>query len=232
MSAGAAPSNIQALPRVVHCDDAIAWLERSPVLIGCSLVTSMPDISEFPSYSVSEWKDWFIRTAELVLSRTPDEGVSIFYQSDIKTDGTWLDKGYLCQKAAEQTGSELLWHKIACRVSPGQTSFGRSGFTHVLCFSKGVRLRVDESTPDVIPNLGEKTWERGMGLEACLMIANFVLKNTATTTIVQPFCGQGGMLAAANAVGLAAIGIERSTKRAEAARGISVDMTNKCWNKE
>ena len=62
--------------RIVHCDDALVWLENSPVLLGCSLVASMPDISEFHGYTLSAWKDWFVKTASLVLSRTPDEGVT------------------------------------------------------------------------------------------------------------------------------------------------------------
>ncbi len=209
--------------RVVHCDDAILWLLKSDVLEGCSLVASMPDISEFPSFTLSEWKEWFTNTAALVLSKTPDMGVTIFYQSDIKVDGVWVDKGYLCQKAAESLGHSLLWHKIVCRVQPGISTFGRPAYTHILCFSKGLRLRdLGKSTPDVIPEIGDKTWERGMGLEACLMIGKFIAEQTSTKTLVHPFCGQGSMIAMANSFGLDAIGIERSPKRAEMARVLSV----------
>jgi hypothetical protein len=193
-------------------------------LDGCSLIASMPDISEFHGYTLAAWKEWFFKTASLVLSRTPDEGVTIFYQSDIKVDGVWVDKGYICQKAAEALGHELLWHKIVCRVRPGQATFGRPAYSHVLCFSKGVRLHdLGNSTPDVIPEIGEKTWERGMGLEACLLIAKFIKDHTKTLTLVHPFCGQGAMLAVANAQGLAGIGIERSPKRAELARLLTMD---------
>lgn len=210
--------------RLVHCDDAIVWLEKSPVLEGCSLVASMPDISEFTGLSLSAWKDWFTNTATLVMSKTPEMGVSIFYQSDIKMDGTWVDKGYLCQKAAESLGHSLLWHKIVCRVQPGKSTFGRPAYTHILCFSKGLRLNdLSKSTPDVIPDIGDKTWERGMGLEACLMIGKFIAEQTPTKTLVHPFCGQGSMLAMANSFGLDAIGIERSPKRAEMARSLSVE---------
>jgi hypothetical protein len=215
--------------RIVHCDDALVWLLNSPVLDGCSLVASMPDISEFHGHTLSAWKDWFVKTASLVLSRTPDEGVTVFYQSDIKVDGAWVDKGYLCQKAAEALGHELLWHKVVCRVQPGKVTFGRPAYSHVLCFSKGVRIHdLGNSTADVIPQIGEKTWERGMGLEACLLIGKFILENTNTKTLVHPFCGQGAMLAVANRLGLKGIGIERSAKRAEMARVLTV---NDEWKK-
>jgi hypothetical protein len=215
--------------RVVHCEDALVWLEKSPVLDGCSLIASMPDISEFHGYTLAAWKDWFFQTAKLVLARTPDEGVTIFYQSDIKVDGVWVDKGYICQKAAEALGHELLWHKIVCRIQPGKCTFGRPAYSHVLCFSKGVRLHdLGNSTPDVIPETGDKTWERGMGLEVCLMIGKFIAEHTTTKTLVHPFCGQGAMLAVANGLGLAGIGIERSPKRAELARILTV---NEEWEK-
>lgn len=215
--------------RIVHCEDAVVWLTNSPVLEGCSLIASMPDISEFHGFTLAAWKEWFTNTASLVLSRTPDDGVTVFYQSDIKVDGAWVDKGYLCQKAAEALGHELLWHKIVCRVQPGKSTFGRPAYTHVLCFSKGVRIHdLGSSTPDVIPETGEKTWERGMGLEACLMIGKFISEHTQTKTLVHPFCGQGAMLAVANGLGLSGIGIERSPKRAELARVLTV---NEEWKK-
>lgn len=210
--------------RVVYCEDALVWLENSPILSGCSLIASMPDISEFHGYTLAGWKEWFINTAKLVLSRTPDEGVTIFYQSDIKVDGVWVDKGYLCQKAAEALGHELIWHKIVCRIEPGKISFGRPAYSHILCFSQGVRIHdLGKSTADVIPEIGEKTWERGMGLEACVMIGKFIAEQTTTKTLVHPFCGQGSMIAVANALGLAAIGVERSPKRAEVARTLTVN---------
>lgn len=205
--------------RTVYCEDAIAWLTQSEQIENCSCVASLPDISEFSGSSLEQWKKWFIETAKLIMSKSSDEGVSIFYQSDIKLDGTWVDKGYLCQKAAEELGHSLIWHKIVCRIAPGKISFGRPAYSHILCFSKNFRQRkLDKSGPDVIPVIGAKTWERGMGLEACLLIAQFLKEETNTLTLLQPFCGQGSMLAVAEAYGLSSIGIERSHKRAELAR--------------
>ena len=211
-------NNCSSPTRTVFCEDAISWLEQRSALPGCSLVASLPDISEFPGYTVAQWQEWFVKAASLILSRTPPEGIAVFYQSDIKINGTWVDKGYLCQKAAESCRTDLLWHKIACRLAPGQISFNRSGYSHILCFSQGVRPDPNHPTTDVLPLIGKQTWARGMGLEACQMIAAFIAGHTATKTVVNPFCGQGSMLAAANACDLAAIGIELSRKRAAKAR--------------
>lgn len=216
--------------RNVFCADALEWLEQNALSDDCSLLASIPDISEFNHHDLVKWKSWFYETAKSVLKKTPPEGVTLFYQSDIKVNGVWVDKAYLCQKAAEAVGSELLWHKIICRVSPGMATFGRPAYSHILCFSQSLRLMdLSRSTPDVIPDLGDKTWERGMGLEACLMIAKFLKEQTNTKTLVHPFCGQGSMLAVANAFGLSAIGIERSPKRAEMAKTLNIDLDKKIF---
>jgi hypothetical protein len=214
--------------RTVECGDAIAWLLSQEKCTGASLVASMPDISEFGNFSLLEWKKWFTDTAELIMSRCPDDGVCIFYQSDIKYEGVWVDKAYLVQKAAENVGLEQLWHKVVCRVAPGIATFGKPAYSHILCFSKDLRLHdMSKSTPDVIGELGDKTWVRGMGLENCLMIAKFIAKETKSTKIVHPFCGEGSILAAANFVGLEAFGIERSPKRAEKARTLTISEDKK-----
>jgi hypothetical protein len=190
----------------------------------------MPDISEFPNLSLKEWQQWFFETAKLILSSTPEENVTIFYQTDIKHQGAWIDKGYLCQKAADSLDHTLLWHKVICRTRPGTATFGRPAYSHILCFSKNLRLMdLSKSTPDVIPELGEKTWERGMGLSTGLMISKFILENTSSDTIINPFCGEGSMLATGNAMGLHTIGIERSPKRAEKARLLEVSGDLKNW---
>lgn len=216
--------------RTVHCEDALEWLNARESLAGASLVASLPDISEFHSTTLAEWKLWFERTAALVLSRTDPRGVAVFYQSDIKHEGEWVDKAYLCQKAAESLGHKLLWHKVACRSAPGIPTYARPAYSHIVCFSKELRL-TNEMMPavDVLPTVGEKTWERGMGIEACLTIARFVKEHTPSRTLVNPFCGEGAMLAAANAVGLNAIGIERSAKRAALARKTEIDLKTRSW---
>lgn len=213
---------LRPMERTVHTADALEWLRSQGTIPGASLVGSLPDISEFPGVSLGDWKSWFIETAELILLKTPPEGVSFFFQSDIKVEGLWVDKSYLVQKAAEKVGRNLLFHKIACRYPVGTITFGRPAYSHVLAFSESVVPDLKISTADVLPETGEKTWMRGMGLEIALMIARFVKTQTQTKTIVNPFCGQGAMLAAANHLGLSAVGIERSPKRAEAARTLLV----------
>jgi hypothetical protein len=216
--------------RDVICTDALQWLQNYQDPGGRSFLGSLPDISEFPGQSLLSWKQWFQETAELILDKTSINGVTIFFQSDIKLNGLWIDKSFLIQKAAEKKGHNLLWHKIFCRAPAGTIMFGRPSYSHMLCFSRTIIPDISKSTADVIPDLGEKTWVRGMGLEASLMASHFVKKHTETRTLVNPFCGEGSVLAAANHVGLHSIGIERSPKRAEKAKSLSVSTDGKSWS--
>lgn len=218
--------------RAVVCDDAISWLKAYQDVGKTSMLGSLPDISEFPGYSLSQWKEWFVSTAELILSKTSPDGVTLFFQSDIKWEGEWVDKGYLVQKAAENRGHKLLWHKIFCRAPAGTVMFGRPAYSHMLCFSKNLKVDLAKSTADVIPDLGKKTWVRGMGLEASLVATTFIKKHTTCDTLINPFCGEGSVLAAANYVGLNVVGIERSPKRAEKARSLQVATDGKSWDPE
>lgn len=181
-------------------------------------MTSLPDHSELPDLGFERWRAWFVDTIELACRAVADDAVAIFYQTDVKRDGTWVDKGFLVQLGAERAGSALLWHKIVCRVTPGTTTFGRPAYAHLLCVSRALRLAPGCSSADVLPRLGTMPWPRAMGTEACDAVASFLVEHTRCHTVVDPFCGAGTMLAVANARGLDAIGVERSRKRVERAR--------------
>src|SRR5688500_4465482 len=60
--------------RQVWCEDALSWLSRNAPLEGCSLVTSLPDVSGLPALDFAGWRRWFIGAAELVLAATADMG--------------------------------------------------------------------------------------------------------------------------------------------------------------
>lgn len=207
--------------RTVHEGDALAWLAARGELPGCSLVTSLPDVCELP-LSFVEWKKWFIDAAEAVLRACPPEGVVIFYQTDIKKAGVWVDKGHLVQLAGDRCEMPLLWHKIACRKPAGTISFGRPSYAHLLCFA-----RVPATEPDGLADVfdtGAMTWTRAMGLRACEVACSFIARHTPTRTVVDPFCGRGTALAVANVMGLAAVGVELSPKRCRLARKLVVDL--------
>jgi hypothetical protein len=208
-----------AAARTVEHGDGVAWLERAPLPADHAIVTSLPDVSEVPELG-DRWAAWFVETVALACRQLADEAVAIFYQTDIRRGGRWIDKGYLVQRGAEAAGSHLLWHKIVCRVPPGIITMGRPSYAHLLAFSRGLRLDLGRSTADVLPSTGAMTWSRAMGVAACETAARFLLAETACRTVVDPFCGLGTMLAVANAHGLDAIGVERTARRVRKARAL------------
>jgi len=210
--------------RVVHCTDGVAWLRAQPLAAEAAIITSLPDSSEVPALGFEGWRAWFSDAAEAACRALADAAVAVFFQTDVKREGRWVDKAYLVQRGAEAAGSALLWHKVVCRAPAGVTSFGRPAYAHLLAFSRALRLDPGRSTPDVLPRLGEMTWARAMGVAACEAACRFVLEETACRTVVDPFCGLGTALAVANALGLNAVGVELSRKRAERARRLEVDL--------
>ena len=203
--------------RVVHHADGIAFLERGPLPADHAIITSLPDHSELPAMKIDGWKQWFVETVALACNSVADDAVCVFYQTDVKHDGRWIDKGHLVLSGADAAGSHALFHKIVCRVPPGTTTFGRPAYAHLIAVSRARRLAPGASTPDVLPALGTMTWSRAMGAAACEVAVKFVA-STGARVVVDPFCGLGSALAAANAHGLEAIGVELSRRRAAGAR--------------
>lgn len=208
--------------REVHHTDGIEWLRSATLGPEHALVTSLPDVSELPALDLEAWRAWFIEAAALVCSRVAPQAVAIFYQTDIKHGGHWIDKAYLVQRGAEHAGLHCLWHKIVCRASPGTTTFGRPAYAHWLAFSPALVLPPAMSTPDVLPELGEMTWSRAMPMSAAVQTCRFIVEHTACRVVVDPFCGHGTILAVANDHGLDAVGVEISSKRARKARRLEL----------
>jgi hypothetical protein len=206
--------------------DALTWLETNQAEPGASVITSLPDISELPELDLGEWRAWFIEATRQVIRWVPAPGVAIFYQSDVRQNGVWIDKGYLVMRAAEEEGASVLWHKIVCRHSPGTIALGRPSYSHMIAVAKGPHANPRKPGPDVLPNAGFMLWSRAMGVAACRVACAFLRDETSTRIIVDPFCGRGTVLAIANDMGFDAVGIDISAKRCRAARAMTAAKLN------
>jgi hypothetical protein len=180
-----------------------------------------------PTRDVGVWRTFFVDAARACIAAVPDDGVCAFFQTDVHDEGTWVDKSALVIDAARAEGAAMLWHKIVLRVPVGTTTWGRPSYSHLLCFSRGVRVDLQKRGPDVVEN-GATLWARGMGLRACAFaLRQMQTLAPSTTTMIDPFCGMGTTLAVANALGLDAIGVELNTKRAARARAnVAHDVTS------
>jgi hypothetical protein len=210
-----------AAAREVHEGDAVAWMRARGPLAGACAVTSLPDVSEM-GLGLPAWRNWFLDTVRLVVESVPEESAALFFQSDIKRDGRWIDKGALVTRAAEDAGAHVLFHKIICRRPPGLLTLGRPGYTHLIAVSRAMRCPEVLPIPDIVVEPGRLTWVRAMGLRAAAHAVRFARDQVGAKTVFDPFCGVGTVLAVANALGVAAIGVEKSRKRCEQARLLTV----------
>ena len=210
--------------RIVHNADAMVWLQAQGKLVGASIITSLPDVSGLPHLGLDAWRRWFEDAAALVMECTPDQGVAIFFQSDIKHGGFWIDKGALVSRAAQRAGMSCLFHKIVCRKPPGSSSFGRATYAHMLGFARGQPRRQKQERVDVLPDGGFQPGTNSMGVHACLDACRFVKAETTTRTVVDPFCGWGTVLAVANALGLDAVGVDIAPRMCRRASKLQIEL--------
>ncbi|CAJ1433826.1 unnamed protein product [Effrenium voratum] len=175
-------------------------------------------------------------TVKLILEKLPPKGRAIFMQTDVKVtkDGShgrnakggsywqWLDKSHLALAAASQLPrARLLWHRIifSGKLSGGGRSGFSAGYTHYLCFTNDDwEESLDRGFPDVIRK-GMATWTSGSGVHAVEQACSY-LKSCGCRVVVDPFCGEGTVLAVANALQLEALGVERHQKRARQATAL------------
>lgn len=201
--------------------ESVEWMRRRGPIEGAAAITSLPDVSEL-SLGLAEWRRWFLEVTALVVNSVPDDSGAIFFQSDIKSAGEWIDKGALVVRAAEDAGARVLFHKIIARRQPGLLTKGRPGYTHLIAVSRGLRCPDELSIPDIIVDAGRSPWVRAMGIRAAAHAVRFARDHVRARVIFDPFCGVGTVLAVANTLGLPAMGLERSAKRCEQARKLTI----------
>src|SRR5450432_2935680 len=104
-----------------------------------SVVTSLPDVSELSQLDFDAWRAWFLGAVRKVVRWVPAGGVAIFYQSDIRIAGAWIDKGYLVMRGAEEERANIVFHKVVCRKPAGTIGLGRPSYSHMICVSREKR---------------------------------------------------------------------------------------------
>ncbi|HWA26750.1 MAG TPA: DNA methyltransferase [Lacunisphaera sp.] len=218
------PNTLPPPTREIICADAIAWMQARGRIEGACAITSLPDVSEL-GRTLPVWRAWFLDAVRLVVDSVPDDRAALFFQSDIKRDGAWIDKGALVTRAAEDAGARVLFHKVVCRRPPGVLTQGRPGFTHLIAVSRAMKCPDILPIPDVITDAGRSRWVRAMGVRAAAHAVRFARDQAGAELIFDPFCGVGTIPAVANALGLDALGIELSKKRCAQSREQVVNVT-------
>lgn len=217
MSAG----SVRPLRDVIQAD-AIAWMDANRADARASVITSLPDISELALPTLEAYRAWFVAAVVRIVRWVPTSGFSIFYQSDVRHGGAWIDKGYLVVRGAEEAGASLAWHKIVFRKPPGTVALGRPSYAHMIAVTRAPLRPPRRPGPDILP-AGPMPWSKAMGVDACRVACGFLREESETRVVVDPFCGRGTVLAVANALGFDAVGVDIGRKRCRAARRLVLD---------
>jgi hypothetical protein len=202
--------------------DIMDYLEGRTFPSTQAVVASIPDSAELPNSAIDPWREWFSLVAERIIAATHPDTPIVFYQSDVRHAGTWIDKGFLVQEAAKKQGATLLLHRIVCRKPAGTVTFGRAVYSHLMLFSKNLKNSQRYGYSDVIPDGGPAAWVRGIGLHSCEAIVRMIRQESACDTLVHLFCGKGLLLEVARDEGLHVIGVDLSKKQCRHAERFSL----------
>lgn len=204
--------------RTVICADAMDWLATRGNL--GAVITSLPDADEM-GQTLWSWSGWFRKAVERCVISASVGSPAIFYQTDRKAEGLTFSKAAAIFEAARSVGAALLWHKIVLRRDPGKVDVMRPGYCHLIAV--GVRCTSGRASADVLPP-DKPIYPNAMSLPATLAAVRFVMRSTKQ--IVDPFCGRGTVLAVAQALGCAAVGVDIDPEQCEQARSLVIDLPN------
>jgi len=124
----------------------------------------------------------------------------------------------------------------------GKRSTGRPGYSHLVCYVKNPVIKreiiiahgSDAACRDLIshrtshfavPDIfyrGEMLWPKAIGLDCCYVGMMFLKEIAKASIVFDPFCGQGTVLAMANALGMDSKGVEISAKRCRKAMRLKI----------
>ncbi|CAJ1358020.1 unnamed protein product, partial [Effrenium voratum] len=168
--------------------------------------------------------EWFREALRLIFAACKEETLVVFLQTDICSEGRWINKAQLIGQEAQTFGAALLWHKIT--FDPEMVGVDRRGasadFSHLLCFQVGGVVNFRCAVPDLLPR-GRKVYAQGMGTHAMgLVLAWLKQAQPGLDLVVDPFCGRGTVLALSNGLGLRALGLELDAGCARSARRLDL----------
>jgi hypothetical protein len=201
--------------RTVVCAETGAWLAQQASLP--SVVTSLPDVTELlvdgQERGAGPYCAWFRATVRTITSKLRPGCVALFYQTSTQLHGELIDKAFLVlQGVADVPNARVLWRKCVLRSPVGTARTAITpGYSDLVAVAREQPPAGVLVLPDVFER-GEMAWSRAMGASAALAACRYV-SSWGCTEVLDPFCGSGTVLAAANYCGIAALGVDLSPKR-------------------
>jgi DNA modification methylase len=204
--------------RDIICTDAIKWLSDQTDNSLDNIVSGIPDLAEM-QLTLEEYIIFFKKAVDLIFKKTKSNGYVVLIQTDRKHNKQWLDKSSIINKIAEDNNIPLRWHKIILNRKVGSIHLQRPTYSHFLCFSKD--NGPGNNIPDVI--LGDKKlYKNATYLNVAEMAIKFILLYSRNKMVVDPFVGQGTIVAMANKYKMNSIGIDIDNNQCEKSRKLII----------
>lgn len=188
--------------RRVDVADAFGWL---PTVTGLGPVVAYPPERIDLDPATQEYGLFYMGVVDACMEAAGPNPFVLF-TVDRLAQGRWWSKEHLF-------GSEgLVWHRIYLTQAVGSVNLRRPTYTHGYAFG----ARPGKRRPDVVLAT-TRNWERGLQVEAAADAIDWLAEVAPAGPIINPFCGKGTILKAANDTGRDAYGCDTDGDRVAAA---------------
>jgi len=194
--------NIFGPSRIVICADSMDKLKEYNNIK--AIITSLPDMEEI-GYSLEGWIKWIENACIILMNQLDDNGIIFFYQTNRKYKGHIIDKNSLITKAFIDNNYNKVLSKIVIKQKINTINLFRPSYTNLFAFSRN--LKSGKPSPDVIES-GKMIYKNAMGFNAVNLCIDYIEKYVDTSSIFDPFCGQGSVLKISNIRGYDSLGID------------------------
>lgn len=192
-------------------------------------VVGIPDSAEInPKPTLSEYIKLIIKFSKTIFESSSKDSIFFFLQTDKynKEPPMWIDKMYYISKIALEYGFYPFCKKIIINDF-GETYSSRSQYTNLYGFSK-ININIYKNNSEfmkqeIIYN-ANKTWINGFAINAVDLCVNFIKNNSKPSKyyIVDPFIGEGSLLAICDIYGINSIGIDIEKDKIEIAKKLVI----------
>ena len=192
-------------------------------------VVGIPDSDEIePRPSLVEYIKLLNQFSETIFNASDKNSIFFFLQTDkySREPPMWIDKMLYISQVAMKHGFYPFCKKIIINDFE-QNDSSRSTYTNLYGFmriDKNVYSKNKQFMKDELLYNGNKTWINGFAVNAVDLCVNFIKRNSKVRDyyIVDPFIGQGSLLAVCDLYGIKSIGIDIEEDKVKVAKELEI----------
>lgn len=192
-------------------------------------IVGIPDSAEIePRPSLVEYLQLINDFCQTIFDASDKNSIFFFLQTDKynREPPIWIDKMFYITSVAARNGFYPFSKKIIINDFKSNDS-SRSVYTNLYGFmkiDKTVYKKNREFMKDELLYNGSKTWINGFAINAVDLCVRFIKKNSKSRDyyIVDPFIGQGSLLAVCDLHKIRSIGIDIEEEKVEVARELTI----------